>query len=58
MVFFKKSNFRPKSIGGYDFSENNHSMAKTNWKSVFLGRDPHIMDRLYLMVPYMSFYGF
>jgi hypothetical protein len=26
--------------------------------SVFLDRDPYILDWLYLMIPYMSFYDF
>jgi hypothetical protein len=32
--------------------------AKTDQNSVFLDRDPHIVDRLYITVSYMSFYEF
>jgi hypothetical protein len=31
---------------------------KTDRNSLFLSCDPHIVDRLYITVPYMSFYGF
>jgi hypothetical protein len=41
----------------YGFSENCQFPQKLT-ETVFLGRDPHIMDQLYIMVPYMSFYGF
>jgi hypothetical protein len=40
------------------FTENRQFMAKTDRNSVFFGRDPHILDHLYLMVMYMSFMGF
>jgi hypothetical protein len=43
---------------GYGFTENRQFAIKTYWNSVFFGRDPHILDRLYIMVPYMSFYSF
>jgi hypothetical protein len=33
-------------------------VPKTDRNSVFLGRDPYIPDRLYIMVLYISFYGF
>jgi hypothetical protein len=42
----------------YGFSENGQFAAKTIWNSVFLSRDPHILDRLYVMVLYMSFQKF
>jgi hypothetical protein len=42
----------------YGFTENHQFTIKTDRNSVFLGRDPHIADRLYIMVSYMSFYGF
>jgi hypothetical protein len=42
----------------YDFTKNSQFAAKTDRNSVFLWRDPHILDREYLMVPYMSFYRF
>jgi hypothetical protein len=42
----------------YGFTENRQFATKTNWNSIFLHPDPHILDRLYIMVPYMSSYGF
>jgi hypothetical protein len=42
----------------YDFTKNSQFAAKTDRNSVFLWCDPHILDREYLMVPYMSFYRF
>jgi hypothetical protein len=42
----------------YDFTKNHQFAAKTNLNSVFLGRDPHIADQLYITVSYMTFYGF
>jgi hypothetical protein len=42
----------------YDFTENHQFATKTERTSVFLGREPHIPDRLYIMVLYMSFYEF
>jgi hypothetical protein len=42
----------------YGFSEIRYCAAKTDRNSVFLSRDPHILDRLYVMVLYMSFYEF
>jgi hypothetical protein len=42
----------------YDFTENHQFGVKTDRNSIFLGRDRHILDRLYITVPYMSFYGF
>jgi hypothetical protein len=42
----------------YGFTENSQFTAQTDQNSVFLGRDSHILDRYYLMVPYMRFYGF
>jgi hypothetical protein len=42
----------------YGFNKNHHFAAKTDRNYVFLGRDPHILDRLYIMVSYMSFYMF
>jgi hypothetical protein len=46
------------NVLAYGFSENHQLGAKSNRNSVFLGRDPHIVDRLYIMVLYMSFYEF
>jgi hypothetical protein len=42
----------------YGFTVNRQFAAKTDRNSVFLGRDPHILDRLYIMVLYLSFHGF
>jgi hypothetical protein len=42
----------------YGISENRQFAAKTDRNSIFLGRDPHIPDRLYIVVSYMSFYWF
>jgi hypothetical protein len=38
----------------HGFTENCQFGAKTNPKSVFLGRDPRITNRLSIMVPYMK----
>jgi hypothetical protein len=42
----------------YGFSENHYFAIKTDRNSVFYGRDPYILDWLYIMVPYMTFYMF
>jgi hypothetical protein len=42
----------------YGFRENRQFAKKTEWNSLFFGPDPHILDRLYVMVLYMSFYEF
>jgi hypothetical protein len=52
------SNFRSKSIGAYGFTINRHFATKNDQNFIFLSHDPHIRDRLYIMVPYMSFYRF
>jgi hypothetical protein len=56
--FWKNSYFCSKFIGAYGFTENRQFEAKTDRNSVFLCRDPHIPDSLYITVPYMSFYRF
>jgi hypothetical protein len=56
-VFSKIIKFRSKSIG-VSFIVNHQVEAKTDRISVFLGCDPLIPDRVYIMVPYMRFYGF
>jgi hypothetical protein len=49
------SNFRSKSIGvGLWF----YRKSPVCEKNVFLSCEAHILDRLYIMVPYMSLYGF
>jgi hypothetical protein len=40
------------------FTENWKFGAKTDRNSVFLGRDPHIANRLSITVPYFNFTGF
>jgi hypothetical protein len=40
----------------YDFTQNRQFWAKTEQNSVFLGRDTHIVDRLYITVSYIIFY--
>jgi hypothetical protein len=42
----------------YGFTKNPQFATKTDRNSVFLVRDPHTPDRLYLMVSYMCFYKF
>jgi hypothetical protein len=57
--FSKVSKFRLKSVGlTYDFIENCQFLGKTDRNSVIPYRDPHIMDQLYIMFPYMSSYKF
>jgi hypothetical protein len=56
----KKFNFfaqNPWALA-YGFTENSWFAVKTDRNSVFHGPDPHITDWLYIMVMYMSFYGF
>jgi hypothetical protein len=58
-IFSKNSNFGPNpNVLAYGFTENRQLAAKTDQNSVFPGCDHHILDRLYLMVSYMSFYRF
>jgi len=47
----------PKVLA-FGFTEKRKFVAKTFWNSVFLGHDPNIPDRLYIMLLYISFYGF
>jgi hypothetical protein len=42
----------------YRFTENRQFVANTDRNYIFLSRDPHISDQLYIMVPYMSCYNF
>jgi hypothetical protein len=42
----------------YGFTENCQFRAKTDRNSVFLGRDPRIVNRLSITVLYFNFYGF
>ncbi len=57
--FSECSHLRSKCIGvAYGFTENRQFGAKTHRNSVFLGRYPHIADRLSIAVSYKNFYGF
>jgi hypothetical protein len=42
----------------FGFTEKHHFMVKTDRNSVFLGREPHISDRLHIIALYIIFYGF
>jgi hypothetical protein len=42
----------------FNFTGKRWFVAITDRNSVFLGHDPHILDRLYIMVMYISFYEF
>jgi hypothetical protein len=42
----------------YGYTENCQFGAKTDWNSVFLGRDPRIANWLSITVPYFNFYVF
>jgi hypothetical protein len=55
----KKLKFLLKSIGlSLGFSEHRQFGAKTDTDSLFLVRNPHIADRIYITVSYLSFYRF
>jgi hypothetical protein len=40
------------------FTKKRQFSAKTDRKFIFLSRGPLILDHLYIMVMYVSFYGF
>jgi hypothetical protein len=42
----------------FDFTEKCRYVPKTDINSIFLIHDHNIPDRLYIMVLYISFYGF
>jgi hypothetical protein len=42
----------------YRFTENRQFAANTDRNYVFLSPNLHILDQLYLIAPYMSFYVF
>jgi hypothetical protein len=56
--FWKNRIFAQNPYVAYDFTENRQFGAKIDRNSVFHGRDPYITNRLYITVPYMSFYRF
>jgi hypothetical protein len=59
MGFKKIQNFTQNLyVLAYSFTENHQFTVKTDRNSVFLGREAYILNRLYIMVPYMSFYRF
>jgi hypothetical protein len=45
-------------VVAYDFTKNRQFGAKTDWNSVFIGRDPYIVDRLYIIALYIHFMDF
>jgi hypothetical protein len=48
--------FKKKSNGvGLQFHQKMPVCGKTDGNSIFLGRETHIPDRLYIMVIYISF---
>jgi hypothetical protein len=56
---FKIQNFpQNRHVLSYSFTEKHQFSAKIGQNSVFVHCDPHILDHLYLMVAYISFYGF
>jgi hypothetical protein len=57
---FWKNKFSLKihSCAAYSFTENRQFGEKIDRNSVFLGHNVHNADRLYITVPYMSFYWF
>jgi hypothetical protein len=49
---------RNPKVLAYCFTENWQFGTKTDRNSVFLGRDPRIVNRLSITVSYFNFYGF
>jgi hypothetical protein len=49
---------RNPKVLAYGFTKNCHFGGKTDQNSVFLCRDPRIVNRLSIKVPYFNFYGF
>jgi hypothetical protein len=50
--FSKNQNFSQNPyVLAYGFTENHQFKAKIDRNCVFLSRDPHILDQLYLMAP-------
>jgi hypothetical protein len=59
MGFEKTQIFNENPFGlANDYTENCQFGAKTDRNSVFLDRDIHITNRLFVTAPYMNFYGF
>jgi uncharacterized membrane protein YwaF len=55
----KNIKFPLKSIDfTYNFTEYRQFGAKTDRNSIFISHDPDIVDLLYIIAPYMIFYGF
>jgi hypothetical protein len=57
---FKKNQIFTQNLYVLDFgfTENHLFVVKTDRNYIFHGRDSHITDQQFIMVPYMSFYGF
>jgi hypothetical protein len=55
---FQKKITKNSYILAYDFSENRQFVVKIHRNSIFLDYDSNILNQLYIMVPYMNFYGF
>jgi hypothetical protein len=59
MGFKKIQNFPQNPyVLTYGFTENHQFLLKTDRNFVFHGPYPHIPDRWYIIVSYMSFMGF
>jgi hypothetical protein len=59
MAFQKIQNFDQKSIGvSLWLYQKSLVLDKTDQNSVLLGRDPYIVDRLYIRISYIIFNGF
>jgi hypothetical protein len=46
------------TVLAFVFNEKCQFVIKIGRNSVFIGRDVHILDQLYIMVMYLNFYGF
>jgi hypothetical protein len=57
LIFFQILAKNPKGLA-FGFPEKFQFAAKTDLNSVFLGHKTHILDRLHIMVPYISFHKF
>jgi hypothetical protein len=56
--FETKSNVAQNTkVLAFLFTEEHQFAAKTNWNSVFLGREANIPDPLHIIVLYINFYG-
>jgi hypothetical protein len=54
----KKSDFGSNlKVLAFGFTEKRQFAAKTDRNSVFLGRKADIIDRLHIVIPFVSFYS-